>query len=82
MYAARGLPGRKPAMGPSQPDTHTQPRRDPSRRPDYRRALTRVKDAYGARSFDPGLPRAQTGSDAGKGHTRSAHHALQTAQRH
>src|SRR5690348_13773793 len=30
MYAARGLPGRKPAMGPPQPDTPTQPRRDPS----------------------------------------------------
>jgi len=46
------------------------------RRPDYRRAVTRVKDACGAARggraispvLDPGLPLAGLGSSAGKGH--------------
>ncbi len=42
-----GLPGRKTAMGPPQP--HNDPSRDAAlpRRPDYRPAVIRVKDAFG-----------------------------------
>ena len=42
------LPVRKLAVGRPQPDTHTRPERDPSRRLDYRRGVTRIKGTCGA----------------------------------
>jgi hypothetical protein len=71
-------------MGPPQPNTHAQPRRDPfPRRLDYRHAVTRIKDACGAARggraigpvLDPASRSHRTGSSAGKGHTGSFRHA-------
>ena len=68
-----GLPGRKPAMGPPQPNTHTQPRRDPSPPP-------RIIGARSPASRTPAAP-AQAGRAEARSLTRASRAHEQAAAR-